>query len=56
MPNISYFAIDQDPLWEIAVSYKKGSYLSSAARDLISIASEYWVKKMDFKLDASGLD
>jgi DNA-binding transcriptional LysR family regulator len=44
--NISYFSIKQNPVWEIAASYKKGSYLSGAAKEFITICSDYWLRKM----------
>jgi DNA-binding transcriptional LysR family regulator len=45
--NVSFFSIEQYPVWEVAASYKKGSYLSSAANDLIVISTEYWSRKMN---------
>ncbi|MDQ0897710.1 MULTISPECIES: LysR family transcriptional regulator [unclassified Paenibacillus] len=44
--NISYFSIKQNPEWEVAASYKKGSYLCNVAHDLIRISTDYWTKKM----------
>jgi DNA-binding transcriptional LysR family regulator len=44
--NVSYFSIKQKPVWEVCASYKKGSYLSKVAKDLIKIATDYWSKKM----------
>jgi DNA-binding transcriptional LysR family regulator len=44
--NISYFSIKQNPVWEIAASYKKGCYLSGAAKEFITICSDYWIRKM----------
>ncbi|WP_144552924.1 LysR family transcriptional regulator [Bacillus sp. X1(2014)] len=45
-PNVSYFFIKQKPVWEVCASYKKGTYLSNPAKDLIKIASEYWSNKL----------
>ena len=45
--SISYFSLIQKPIWEVSASFKKGSYLSHAAQDLIAIAAEYWVTKMN---------
>ncbi|TVY02917.1 LysR family transcriptional regulator [Paenibacillus cremeus] len=45
-PNVSYFSLLQQPVWEIAVSYKKGSYLSQAAKEMIEICTEFWLQKM----------
>ncbi|ULT54911.1 LysR family transcriptional regulator [Neobacillus drentensis] len=44
--NVSYFVIKQKPVWEVCASYKKGTYLSNPAKDLIGIASSYWSKKL----------
>lgn len=45
--NISYFSLKQNPVWEVTASYKKGSYLSGAAQELIRISTDYWSKKMN---------
>ncbi|MFB5270026.1 LysR family transcriptional regulator [Paenibacillus enshidis] len=47
-PNaaVSYFSIRQNPVWEVAASYKKDSYLSHAAKELISMATDYWLEKV----------
>lgn len=45
-PNVSYFTLKQNPVWEIYTSYKKGSYLSSSAKYFIEIATMYWTKKL----------
>jgi hypothetical protein len=42
----SYFSIQQNPVWEVAASYKKGTYLSRAAEDLITISTDYWSSRM----------
>lgn len=44
--NVSYFSIKQKPVWEVYASYKKGSYLSSVAKEFIKIATEYWATKL----------
>lgn len=46
-PNVSYFSIRQTPVWEIYASYKKGSYLSSVAKNLIKLAADYWSNKLE---------
>ncbi|MDP4095861.1 LysR family transcriptional regulator [Paenibacillus sp. P96] len=43
---VSYFSINQHPVWEVAASYKKDSYLSHAAKYLISVATDYWLEKV----------
>jgi len=45
-PNVSYFFIKQKPVWEVCASYKKGTYLSNPAKEMIKIASEYWSNKL----------
>jgi DNA-binding transcriptional LysR family regulator len=44
--NVAYFSLQQKPTWEVAASYKKGSHLSSAAKELVKLSTEYWAKKM----------
>jgi DNA-binding transcriptional LysR family regulator len=44
--NVSYFSIEQNPVWELAASYKKGTYLNRAAQDLITISTDYWASRM----------
>ncbi|WP_079911565.1 LysR family transcriptional regulator [Paenibacillus sp. 32352] len=46
-PNVSYFSLQQNPVWDIAASYKKDSYLSQAAKDLIAMCTDYWLQKMN---------
>jgi DNA-binding transcriptional LysR family regulator len=43
--EVAYFSIKQNPIWEVTASYKKGSYLSDAAKELIDLATEYWSNK-----------
>lgn len=45
-PDVVYFSINQEPFWEICVSYKKDSYLSHSAKELIKIARQYWENKL----------
>lgn len=44
--NVAYFSIEQRPVWEICTSYKKGTYLSNPAKDLINIARDYWSNRL----------
>lgn len=44
--NVTFFSLRQHPVWEIAASCKKDSYLSQAARELIAICTDYWLRKM----------
>lgn len=39
--NISYFKLPDHPTWQLCASYKRGAYLSEAARYIISLASEH---------------
>lgn len=43
--GITAFSLPDHPCWDIAVSYKRGSYLSQAAKDFISLASDYWKRQ-----------
>jgi len=45
-PDVVYFSIQQEPCWEICASYKKDSYLSHSAKELIKIARQYWKNKL----------
>lgn len=38
--NVSFFHLAEHPQWQLCASYKRGSYLSEAARYIISLASE----------------
>lgn len=40
--KLAVFALDDHPYWEIAISYRKDSYLSSGAKEFIGLAQEYW--------------
>lgn len=40
--QLACFALDYHPTWELAVSYRKGQYLSSSAKEFIRLAQEYW--------------
>lgn len=45
-PSVVYFTIRSQPEWEICASYRKDSYLSLAAKELIALAAAYWADKM----------
>ncbi len=40
--GISCFSLPSHPSWQISASYKKGRYLSDAAKYFIELAKEYW--------------
>lgn len=40
--KLAVFALAHHPFWEIAISYRKNSYLSSGAKEFIRLAQEYW--------------
>lgn len=40
--KLASFALEDHPFWEIAISYRKNSYLSSGAKEFIRLAQEYW--------------
>ncbi len=43
--GMACFALPSHPTWDIAVSYKRGAYLSQAAKDFIQLASDYWLNE-----------
>lgn len=45
-PKVSFFSINQNPVWDIYASYKKGSYLSNVAKYFIAVAADYWSNKL----------
>jgi DNA-binding transcriptional LysR family regulator len=40
--DVVYFSLPQKPHLNIVAAYKKGVYLSTAAKDFIRLASDYW--------------
>ena len=40
--GITYFRLPSRPVWEVAASYRKGSYLTQAARYFIELTKELW--------------
>lgn len=42
--KIACFALESHPSWDIAVSYKRGAYLSQAAIEFIQLASGHWLQ------------
>ncbi len=40
--DIAYFYLPQRPRWELCATYKKGHYLSQAARTFIALAMDYY--------------
>lgn len=43
--NLSCFALEHHPSWEVAIAYRKSSYLSEGAKAFIRLAQEYWKNK-----------
>lgn len=41
-PELTYYALPGHPNWEIVATYKKGHYLTKAARALLSLVEEYY--------------
>lgn len=41
-PNVSCFAFASHPSWDIVANYRKGGYLSEAAKYLISLVQNFW--------------
>lgn len=42
--NLVCFSLPEHPVWDVTASYRKGSYLSKAARYFVKLAAEYWNK------------
>ena len=42
LDTLACFALPSHPTWDINVSYRRGSYLSRAAKDFIQLARNYW--------------
>lgn len=40
--EIAYFKLPQNPIWELAIAYRKGHYLSKPAKTFIQLAKAYW--------------
>ncbi len=40
--SIAYFTLPQNPIWELAIAYRSGHYLSKPAQAFIRFAVEYW--------------
>lgn len=43
--DVVYFSLPQKPQLRVVAMYKKGVYLSKAAKDFIQLASAFWTKK-----------
>lgn len=41
-PKIVRFALPDHPSWDMAIIYRKNSYLSSGAKEFIRLAQDYW--------------
>ncbi len=42
VPGTFCFSLPSHPTWELAASYRKGTYLTKAARYFIQLTSEFW--------------
>ncbi len=40
--EIAYFKLPQNPIWELAIAYRKGHYLPKPAKAFIQLAKDYW--------------
>lgn len=47
--KMTLFRLTTSYSWDMVISYRKNSYLSSASQDFIRLASEYWTKKLFLK-------
>lgn len=46
-PNVAYYSIVPKLTWEISATYRKGSYLTEAAKTFIKLAKEYWLHETE---------
>ena len=44
--RIVYFSLPESPSWELCTVYRKGAYLSKAAKNFIKLAEDYWKNKI----------
>ncbi|MHD0316527.1 LysR family transcriptional regulator [Fusobacterium sp. THCT1E2] len=44
--RITYFSLSETPSWELCAVYRKGAYLSKAAKSFIKLAEDYWKNKI----------
>lgn len=44
--RIVYFSLPESPSWELCAVYRKGAYLSKAAKSFIKLAESYWKNKI----------
>lgn len=42
--GIAYFALPERPTWKVAASYRRGVYLTSAAKSFIELAKKHWTQ------------
>ena len=42
VPDITCFSLPEHPTWDIAASFRRGTYLSRPAKYFIELASAYW--------------
>lgn len=42
--GVKFYRLTQQPVWSVYACYRKGSYLTNAAREFIRLAKEYWTK------------
>ena len=43
--RLACFALEDHPTWDMTILHKKGSYLSSGAKEFVRLAKEYWSKE-----------
>lgn len=41
-PQIACFSLEGHPSWDMAISFRKNSYLNSGAKEFIRLSQEYW--------------
>ncbi|MDD6519854.1 MAG: hypothetical protein PUF24_06715 [Oribacterium sp.] len=45
-PKIGCFVLPNHPTWDLCITYRKGAYLTDAAKDFIAMVRAYWTEHL----------
>ena len=45
-PKIGCFVLPNHPTWDLCITYRKGAYLTDAAKDFIAMVRAYWAEHL----------
>lgn len=45
-PRIGCFVLPNHPTWDLCITYRKGAYLTDAAKDFIAMVKDYWAEHL----------